>query len=186
MLSPSGRNLHSYDLRLDIPARAMINAEILQSAESSGSLYAHKTIVQQKLDLLIDPREYHTLDQAHVASLLYCLFVVPREILDLQAKDDLFVRLDRLEPLQYFRIIQPRAGFEGSPSFWLLRALRNSVAHALYEIDAQNNWRFWTDREPRWEAKASKDDLTRFLSVFGREFANCCLARKARHDGSNT
>ena len=179
MVSQSDRNQHQYDLRLDIPARSIINADIIQSAESSGTLDSHKTGVIQKLNLSIEPTKYHTLDQAYIASLLYCLFVVPRDVLDLPVSDDLFTHLDTLVPLQYFEVIQLPDGFREATSYWLLKKLRDSVAHALYEIDWENNWSFWTDRKPKWEARASKNDLMRFVSIFGREFANCCLARKS-------
>lgn len=172
----------SYDLRLDIPARAYLNHQIVRVAEqrndtrrSKEEVFSSPPYVNQGLD----PMSYPLLDSpAHIASLLYCLVVVPKEILDYPEDHLLFKRLDQLNLTKAFQITTTPQGFDRSPSYWLLRALRNSVAHVLYEFDEHLGMHFWTEQNPRWDAHATKKDLFFFFSTFGKELANTLLLVK--------
>jgi hypothetical protein len=157
----------------------MLNAQILGAADAEGALRQFK--MQVLCDLNVLAEEYVFLDQAHVASLLYCLLVVPKELLKLETKDQVFSTLDDLDILRHFSITEQPAGMSESPSYWLVRLLRNSVAHVLYRVDAANNWEFWTEQGHIWRATASRDSLLSFLTEAGRILANRALALKSAH-----
>jgi hypothetical protein len=176
MTTDESDTVNPYDLRLDIPFRGMVGCLVMQAASQRGML---QSIAQEMLqNLPVEAEKYQLIDQANIASLLYCLFVVPREVLKLSPNDALFRTLDELDPLQYFSISRRPDKFLDAPSYWLIAALRNSIAHALFEIDGENNWQFWTERNPVWEARASKTRLMAFLLKFGFQFVEKCLSRK--------
>jgi hypothetical protein len=141
----------------------------------------HKAGVLAQLPTLSEPerKNYTPFDQAYIASALYCLLVVPREVLDLPAHDHLFADLNRTDPLRWFQFLQEPAELRSNPAFHLIHLLRNSVAHALFTIDTSNNWAFWTDRKPLWRAAINRDSLTEFLSAAGQALADRCLQLKA-------
>lgn len=175
----------SYDVRLDIPARAYLNHQIIQVAEQRNDTRRSKEEVFSSPPYAhqgLDPMSYPILHSpAQFASLLYCLVVVPKEILDYPEDHFLFKRLDQLNLKNAFQITKSPSGFDRSPSYWLLRALRNSVAHVLYEFDEHLGMHFWTEQNPRWDARATVDGLSFFFSTFGKELANTLLLVK-RHE----
>lgn len=181
-------SLDSYDVRLDIPARAYLNHQILRVAEQRNDIRRSKEEVFSSPPYLaqgLDATRYPLLDSpAHIVALLYCLVVVPKEILDYPEDHFMFKRLDQHNLKKCFHISDFPKGFERAPSYFLIRALRNSVAHVLYKFDDQIGMHFWTDREPRWKAHASVDGLSLFLSTFGSELANTLLLLKRRQIGS--
>ena len=171
-----------YDVRLDIPARAYLNHQIIRVAEQRNDIRRSKEEVFSSSPYAnqgLDPMSYSLLGgPAQIVSLLYCLIVVPKEILDYPEDHFLFKRLDELSLNKAFQITTFPPGFDRSPSYWLLRALRNSVAHVLYEFDEHSGMHFWTDKNPQWEAHATLDGLSFFLSTFGKELANTLLLIK--------
>jgi hypothetical protein len=167
----------SHDVRLLIPAFAWLNHQIVDLAEqrndtrrSIEEVFSSPPYANQGLDAM----SYKLLNPAHIVSLLYCLIVVPKELLDYPADHFLFKRLDKSNVAKAFRISRFPMGFDQSPSYWLLRALRNSVAHVLYEFES-SEVHFWTDQSPIWDARASLDELSIFFSTFSRELVNTLL-----------
>ena len=177
----------SYDVRLDIPARAYLNHQILRVAEQRNDIRRSKEEVFSSPPYSgqgLDANKYPILDSpAHLAALLYCLVVVPKEILNYSEDHFLFKRLDQLNLRNAFQISIFPKDFDRAPSYFLLRALRNSVAHVLYEIDEQFGMHFWTDNNPQWNARASVDGLSFFFSTFGKELANTLLLVKHKQIG---
>jgi hypothetical protein len=90
----------------------------------------------------------------------------------------MFVELNRADVLRWFQVLTEPPGLRDNPAFHLIYLLRNSVAHALFRIDTDNNWAFWTNRKPFWRAAISRDSLLEFLSVVGKALANRCLQLK--------
>lgn len=169
----------SYDWRLDIPAHAYLNHQVLRMAEQRNDIQRAKEEVFSSPPYVnqgLDPKRFSILDNpAHTVSLLYCLVVVPKEILDLPEDHLLFKQLDQLDFKKAFQISVFPPKFDQSPSYWLLRSLRNSIAHVLYKIDESSGMHFWTEKEPRWDAYASLEGLSFFLSTFGAALANILL-----------
>jgi hypothetical protein len=172
----------SYDVRLDIPARAYLNHQILTAAEQRNDLRHSKEelfLTPQYVNQKLSAAQYSlTNTPSQIASLLYCLIVVPKEILDFPEDHFLFKRLDKLDIKKSFQISVFPIGFDRAPSYHIIQALRNSVAHVLYKIDEQFNVDFWTDRNPKWKARATISELCNFLSTFGKELANTTLIIK--------
>ena len=140
------KNNKSYDLRLDIPARIFINSMILERVQR------HKFFNEIKEDILkklIDDNDqinsYNLFDQSYVASLLYCVILTPKEVMKLSENDMLFQEMDKLQPssISYFVSFEIGDAPIKKNSYWIVRLLRNSIAHTLYKIDTDNNWDFW-------------------------------------------
>ncbi|MBC8416464.1 MAG: hypothetical protein ISS80_04255 [Candidatus Cloacimonetes bacterium] len=172
-----------YDLRLDIPARAMINGNIIEAVhrDTLFDKVKRQKLGEMQLNLnQADLDSYHLLDQSYVASLLYCLLVVPKELMNLSKNDELFQTLDNMVPAlpSFFTLRETPPEFTCAPSYWLIRLLRNSISHVLYEIDSENNWIFWTERSPLWKASIEREHLMEFLSTVGRKLSNRALSIK--------
>ncbi len=107
---------NSYDIRLDIPARAYINHQVIRLAENHDDIRRCKEEVFSNPVYSaqgLDPKSYSLLENpAHMASLLYCLVVVPKEILDYPQDHFLFKRLDQIGLEKAFRISISPHGFE--------------------------------------------------------------------------
>ncbi|HEX7832759.1 MAG TPA: hypothetical protein VF787_24115 [Thermoanaerobaculia bacterium] len=174
--------MKAYDLRLEIPARSFINHQILQTPTlqpaldaAAGELFA--TALYRDQGLIAG--EYPLFNQAHVVSLLYCLIVVPKEILGLNADDELFRTMDAQSAFAQFRIHASPSPKPETVSYSLIHAWRNSVSHALFEIDPRMNFRFWTERNPKWDFSVARDNLMKFLSQYGALLANAALRARA-------
>jgi hypothetical protein len=101
--------------------------------------------------------------------------VVPKELLRLPEDDAVFRMMHEDQACLYFDILV--APDEAGPRFpfLFLTALRNAVSHALFSIDKDLNFRFWTDRVPKWEFTITRDALLEFLSRYGALLANAAL-----------
>jgi hypothetical protein len=171
-----------YDLRLDVPLRAYMNATLLTMAERGGTLLDAKKQYfaanpEQFSD--INPYNYSLHDPSLALSLLYCTVVVPREFLDLPANHEIYRDFDlRNITNKFFSTIEPKMD-----SYLFLRCLRNSVAHALFSVRQQDGeacYDFWTDRNPLLSrASIGHRQLFNFLDVVGRQLTNAVLANKS-------
>lgn len=115
------------------------------------------------------------MNPAYVASLLYCLLVVPRELFIAGDNTTLDANLSARDVTKFFRIHVDTAGV-ASRSSQFLRRLRNSVAHANFSVDESMNFKF-TDRKPRasqdeFVITASSTEVMDFLSSIGAFLAN--------------
>lgn len=177
--------MSSYDLRLDIPARAKINFEILTLIED------HELSLQEaKKQLFLrtepycktfteaDVNRYRCRDHSLAISMLFCMIVIPKELLLLPRDHKIYKDLDNENIMMGFRITQPAEKI-GSSEF--IRLLRNSVSHANFSVrdgveDAE--FEFWTEREPIFRATISYLGLMDFLGHVGSRLANAALERK--------
>lgn len=102
-----------YDLRLDIPVRAIINANLVSYAERGGTLFeAKKQFFQhdwkEAKEQNLDPYNYTLDDHSLAISLLYCTIVVPRELLDLPANHKIYREFDAKDITTLFDVQAPR------------------------------------------------------------------------------
>jgi len=159
-------------LRNEIPQRAFINAQIIQSAEELDSWKKSKLLVSSKYSL----PEYEFINPAYVVSLLYCLLVVPKEIWIKNNKyHKVFSEVDENElkdNITSYRSSDPK--FETNFSYNIAHKLRNSVAHANYEIDHELNFEFWDEFKGKenFRCKFSSKSIMWYLSEFGAKLAN--------------
>lgn len=171
-----------YDLRLDVPGRAFINAQLLSLMEKSGcSLWEAKKALfsREPYSSLSEDAwsNYKPHDHSLAMSLLYCLVVVPREFLALPENHQIYREFDALAVTKCFSVIEP-----AMDSYWFLQCLRNSVAHALFRITESNRevcYEFYTERKPLLKrAVIGHSDLMKFLSIVGQRLANDVLGQK--------
>jgi hypothetical protein len=157
----------------EIPHRAFINAQIIQSIHDSAMFERAVSDVSTRYGI----PEYQFLNPAHVVSLLYCLLVVPRQLF--VAGNELY--WDRNLPASsvssYFTLTKADAKIlQHSSAF--LRKLRNAVAHARFEIDEDMKFVFRDGQllhgvlQVDFEIAAARVDLMRFLSEIGSMLAN--------------
>lgn len=171
-----------YDLRLDIPARAFIGSQLISLLEKGGSFWDAKKH-------LFDGEQYRAAfagmhvytyqihDHSLAISLLYCLIVVPREILDLPKDHQIYRDFDHEKAFGGFTIQEPTS----IDAFGFVRALRNSVAHALFAVQDHSGklrYEFWNEHKPLFRATIDHDELIKFLGVVGARLANAVLARR--------
>lgn len=171
-----------YDLRLDVPGRAFINAQLLSLMEASGcSLWeAKKRLFSKEPYSYLSEEDwfnYKPHDHSLAMSLLYCLVVVPREFLDLPENHQVYRDFDAQQVTKCFSVIEP-----AMDSYLFLRCLRNSVAHALFSITESKGeacYEFHTEQKPLLkQAVIGHSELIRFLSIVGQRLSNDVLGQK--------
>ena len=115
------------------------------------------------------------LRNTYIVSLLYCLLVVPKEIwIKKQKTHIIFSRLDEARIKSLFDIIHSSDNFASDYNYNVLHKLRNSIAHANFEVDENMNFIFWDEYKGKenFRCKVNANDLMQFLSVVGAELAN--------------
>jgi hypothetical protein len=174
--------MRAYDLRLDLPALAYIDAQLLSLLEQGGTFWdakRHLFTSAQYRNQFTSEHIYTYKLHSHVlaVSLLYCCIVVPREILDLPVDHQLFRELDAERVCDLFKVESPT----NLSAYQLIRLLRNAVAHALFSVEEKSGkvrFTFWTDRPPIFRAHADQEAIFRFLSIAGVKLTNAVLSRK--------
>jgi HEPN pEK499 p136 len=173
----------TYDLRLDIPGKAYIASQLISLLERGGTLFEAKKCLFSDAPYSTtfkdkDIYQYRIHDHSLIISVMYCVIVVPREVLDLPRDHQIYSDFDEQGVIKLFSISEP----VNCDSYQLIRFLRNSVAHALFSIREESrdsvSYEFWSDRAPNFRAKIGQSDLMRFLSTVGVRLANAVLAKK--------
>jgi hypothetical protein len=176
--------MNSYDLRLDIPLRAVINVNLLSLVSQGGTLWdAKKELFCRDYPELDPYQPWKVPDQSLLISLLFCTIVVPREILDFPPNHSVYRDLDKAGVVSLFASMEPR----NADSCQLVRCLRNSVAHALFSVEESGTeivFDFWTDRSPIFRAKIEHLRLVEFLNIVGKRLSNEMLKLKTKQLGS--
>lgn len=173
--------MEEYDLKLDVPARAYINAQLLLLLEKGGTLFEAKKELFSKesyVEVELNSYDYQINDHSLAISLLYCIIVVPREILDLPENHMIFKYFDEKQVTNFFTINEPKQ----INSKLLIERLRNSVAHALFSITNVTGiglYKFWNDQKP-FNATINHDELLKFLSIIGQRLTNAVLEGKTK------
>jgi len=157
------------DSRRQIPLTGFLNGCILPKIDDLPEVRA---VYAETMRTLGKPSfEYSMMNVAHAVSMLYCLVVVPWELLlsDVDLLDS--VKAESLS--KRFEIIVSDASFREDPEFQLLRHLRNAVSHARFEISDNRQFEF-SDRDKKnelvWRAKIEWDDLLSVLTKLGHHF----------------
>jgi HEPN pEK499 p136 len=169
----------NYDLRLDVPARAYINAQLLSLLETGGTFFdakKHLFSLEPLVTQGLTPYNWKIHDHTLVISLLYCTIVVPREILDLPKDHQIYRDFDAQKVAELFSLVNPK----DLNSYQLVRHLRNAVAHALFSIqehDGHISFKFWSDRDS-FQAEIDQQSLLRLIGIVGQRFTNAVLSRK--------
>jgi hypothetical protein len=156
------------NLAAEIPQRAFINAQIIQRVHGSIAFQTAAHEVSSGYGI----RDYQFMNPAYVASLLYCLLVVPRQLF-VEGNEifwDSQVPAATIGSHFAIKMAAPEI-LEKSSQF--LRRLRNAVAHARFEVDENLMFVFRDGRNVvDFEVQASADHLMAFLSDVGSKLAN--------------
>lgn len=162
------------DLRHEIPARAFINAQIIQKMwETDLFKETIKAVINEKYSSQ-GLTEYEFGNSAYVASLLYCLIVIPKEKWANSPQDIIYSKLNKLN--SRFTIGKTNGKPCGSPMYQLIHRLRNAIAHANFSVDEKMVFKFWDmhpgRKETEWEAIIDSQKLLIFLSEVGSILAS--------------
>lgn len=169
------------DLRHEIPARAFINAQIIQEAQNNGALSEAINQVPAMPNYQVSGlKEYQFQNPAYVVSLLYCLIVVPKEVWGNDSEDPLYEQIRNQNFIDKFEVLISNENWNNDPHFWLIHYLRNSIAHANYSINNAMEFTFWNRSRTdvvNWKIRVDSIELMRFLSIIGSLLANVGLER---------
>lgn len=158
-------------MRDEIPQRAFINAQIMQKVHDDPNFQRAVASVAEGYGI----GEYQFMNPAYVASLLYCLLVVPRELF-VSPQDKLFDEKLPAEEMTAFFDIEVDTEGVASTSSQFLRRLRNSIAHARFSVDHAMNFQFIDASrgasQDEFRVTASSSQLMRFISRIGAFLAN--------------
>ena len=170
------------DLRHEIPARAFINAQIIQEAIKSDALSASvQTVLKMPFYKNTGLSSYQFQNQAYIVSLLYCLIVVPKEVWGRNQADPLYEAIRDENIVPKFTILIANNNWNNKPHYWLIHYLRNSIAHANYSVNDKMQFTFWNEPsggEPNWKVSIDSDGLMDFISKVGSLLANIGLKRR--------
>jgi hypothetical protein len=112
------------------------------------------------------------MNPAYVASLLYCLLVVPRQLF-VEGNEIFWDSHVPPAMIGSHFVIKTAAPEILEKSSQFLRRLRNSVAHARFEVDEDLMFVFRDGRNVvDFEVQASADHLMAFLSDVGSKLVN--------------
>jgi len=160
------------NLRNEIPQRAFINAQIVQNVEVCDSWNESIEVVSKNYNL----EHYQFMNPAYVVSLLYCLLIVPKEIWIKNNKQHIiFSEIDTNElKNRILSYSSSKPDFESNFTYNFMHSLRNSIAHANFEIDENMNFKFWDEYKERenFSCQLNKENLMWLLSIIGSKMAN--------------
>jgi len=176
--------MNGYDLRLDVPARALINAHLMMLLEQGGTFWDAKKHLFTEGAYAgrgLDVYGYRFCDHSLGIALLFCTIVVPRELLDLPQNHPIYQEFDAKRVPDIFTLLRPPK----IDSYGFLRCLRNSVAHALFSItqsEGEARYEFWTERDPIFRATVGHGQLIEFINAVGLPLTNAVLEGKPNAD----
>jgi len=161
-------------VKRNIPSLSYINTKVITDLERESETF--RQIISEKAETLYpgvyNNREVFRLNnQSHIAGLLYCLLVVPREIWARDRSHSIYSDLDKHGIMKFFNIILPTGSMD---NFKLIRHLRNCIAHARFEIAQPDIWIF-EDADPNtaklsFQATTDLGHLSGFLEIVANLF----------------
>lgn len=173
------------DNRSEIPAKAYINAQIIELAEQIGAFDEPTRQLEKSWNLEEGAlSNLGIANVAHLAGLLYCLFVVPKEPWLEHRHHRFFDDIDKDKLLNLVQIEIKTEAFDKSPCYCLLRHLRNSIAHVNFTW-IESVFTFW-DRKPRtkeetFRAAITIDNLKEFIAYVGPRLADLRINQLHHH-----
>jgi len=176
-------NSTTRNLRHEIPARAFINAQIIQEVRSTPEFQqAIRNVLESSLYYDQGFTQYQFENPAYVVSLLYCLIVVPKELWA-KSSSDIYREIEKHNPSDLFEVQKDSQKPGGTPTYRLIHRLRNAIAHAKFAVDTNMIFTFW-DMPPgvlekEWIVRIDVQSLMVFISVVGASLANEGL--RSRH-----
>jgi len=168
---------------LEILQGAFLNGAMMPQIDKLNSVYEtrkdfFKTLFLREIDRELSEEEasalskqYSFMNAGHMAGLMYCLILVPKELSNVDKENPILEKL----PIELFTFSQANKKFNDNPQLYLLRYLRNAIAHVNFvvkEIDGVKVFTFWNikNKQRDWEASITLTNLNKFLSILGRHF----------------
>lgn len=164
-----------HDHRLDVPSWAFTNGQIAREAVLSGDLA--RSVRSVEIEYGLNEGALRFINPAHLASLLYCLIVVPKEVWLLSENHSVYDSIEREWMVAVFAIEQDDNGdMAKHPVYYLIHHLRNAVAHANFSIENDGQFKFWDQKTKTspvyFRASITEKCLYEFLEKVGALLAN--------------
>jgi hypothetical protein len=174
----------------DIPIGIWINSNIIAEAERTGILLDAKR--KAGITFNFDPDKYHLINASYLVSLLYCMIVVPREIILRSSLPNLIKNINSFKILEQILIIKNTYSLDNDPFVNVILHLRNAIAHVRYDIVPSNiisggQFIFWDQQKvnspENFRASMSLEALENFLKILGPQLYD--IMRKSSTLSSN-
>ena len=158
------------DRRKQIPIGCAMNVAIINEL-SKTDIFA-KICIETPLKFGIKPPSLNTpwpfFNISWGAYMMYCLFVVSREIYNLDKDDEFFQKLISKSAMKDFNILRERYSFTDNPLYHF-KCFRNAISHVNYKVE-NDKIKLW-DHPPRkeqneywhWEVEISNHKFLIFL-----------------------
>ena len=157
------------DFRGDIPIRAFLNALVVDRAVQTSMF--QECVRDVITDAGAPDYEYQFKNPAYIVGLLYCLVLVPKELWIDDQTHWIYAHPDicALPDLFDFVITDPQ--FNTNRPYYLIRRLRNALAHVRFSVDQSQGFEFWDQPSlgatPNFRAKVSNANLFRVINLLG-------------------
>lgn len=177
------------DMRLQIATTAMLNYHIIARASQRPEFHACTKAVLNQFSASAETVASYNIagSAAHYVSLLYCLILVPKELYVWPENHEFYKDPAVQEVVRLFKTTIGNgddarqdetevAKCRRNPGYYLMRRLRNSLAHANFSIWAETKTFEFRDRGANaasddFVATINTYDLVQFLSTVGSRIA---------------
>lgn len=162
------------DRRIEIPIGCAVNIAIVKELSKTDAFT--KACIQTPLKYGIKPPVENTpwpfFNISWGAYMMYSLFVVSKEIYNLNKTDDFFQNLVAVNAMGKFRICAERDTFSDDPPYHF-KSFRNAISHVNYAVD-NHRIKLWDhppkkENQKHWEVEASHRDFMTFLGQVNEE-----------------
>ena len=160
------------DRRKQIPIGCAINIAIINEISKTDAFT--KACKETPLKYGIEPPSKNSpwpfFNISWGAYMMYCLFVVSREIYNLNKEDGFFQKLVAKNAMNDFSILKEKHSFIDDPLYHF-KSFRNAISHVNYKVE-NDSIKLW-DHPPRreqpehwhWEVEISNQEFLMFLEL---------------------
>lgn len=162
------------DRRHQIPLGCIVNVKIVDELATTDAFNKKCVEVPRDLGIGSPPGQerWPFFNFSWAAYMMYCLFVVHKEIYNLPADDEFYTDLVDNSAMDEFKIKKEKNSFDDDPEYHF-RSFRNAVSHLNYTIDKNHRITLWDqygEKAPRhWEVSISQDKMLDFLMAVGKQ-----------------
>jgi hypothetical protein len=167
------------DTRKEIPIGCAVNVAIINEISKTESF--KKACIEVPLKFGIKPPLENTpwpfFNISWGSYMMYSLFVVAKELYNLQNDDVFFNNLVKKNAMKDFNILKEKHSFYVQPLYHF-KSFRNAISHVNYTID-HNNIKLWdyasgkSDKKDwHWEVEISNDNFMKFLGLINESNFN--------------
>lgn len=162
------------DRRNQIPIGCAVNIAIINELSKTETFSKVCIEIPKKYNIKppVEGEPWPFFNISWGAYMMYCLFVVSKELYNLSNNDDYFKKLVSIDAMQDFTIHKEKKPFDKSPKYHF-SSFRNAISHVHYSVN-DNMIHFWdympekgkTDYSPEdwhWSVEIRHPNFMKFL-----------------------